>query len=273
MLKNKEFVFFLFVVMLINVGCSSFSGDKKPDVKSQSNRLPQQRQLNVEAALKAHLTAGIQYLGSGDMSRAHRHLKRALELDDLSVKVHNALAVFYQAEGDVTREEFHFNKALELEPEDSSVRHNYGSSLCRRGLYENARPYLSKAADDYRYAGRAESYQNLGHCEMLSGDKQAALTAFENAYRLNKNLPKSVLGLSRLRLERGDNETSYNLYKHFLQIARQTAESLWLGIRLERIFGDKDALASYELALRKRFPGSEQFRLYQESLAVTKAKP
>jgi type IV pilus assembly protein PilF len=35
-------------------------------------------------------------------------------------------------------------------------------------------------------------------------------------------------------------------------------DTLWLGIRLERILGNKDAEASYALALRQKYPNSEQ---------------
>lgn len=273
MLIKKGYFSLFLIFLLVTTGCSSIDGGKDSEVKAQPNRLQKQRQLNTEAALKAHLKAGIQYLRGGEMGHAHRHLKRALELDSESVEVHNALAVFYQAEGDAEREVFHFKKALEIDSENSSVMHNYGSSLCRRGLYQEASTYLTKAAVDYRYSGRAESYQNLGHCEVLAGNKDAALAAFENAYRLDKSLPKTLLGLSKLKLADGDNDTAMSLYTDYLSRAKQNAESLWLGIQLERIFGDKNALASYELALRKRFPGSNEFKLYQASLSSMKKKP
>ncbi len=272
LIKNGYFYLFL-ISVLIGTGCSSIGSGKDSEVKTPPSRLQKQRQLDTEAAVKAHLAAGIQYLRNGEMGHAHRHLKRALELNSESVEVHNALAIFYQAEGDDARESFHFKKALELDSENSSVMHNYGSSLCRRGLYLEARTYLTKAAVDYRYSGRAESYQNLGHCEILAENKGAARAAFENAYRLDKNLPKTLLGLSKLKLEGGENEAARQLYTRYLLLAKQNAESLWLGIQLERVFGDKNALASYELALRKRFPGSNEFKLYQDSLNALKNRP
>lgn len=273
MLIKKGYFYFLLISVLVGTGCSSIGGGKNSEAKAPPSRLQKQRLLDVEAAVKAHLTAGIEYLRGGEMGHAHRHLKRALELNPESAEVHNALAVFYQAEGDDVRESFHFKKALELDDENSSVMHNYGSSLCRRGLYQEARIYLTKAAVDYRYSGRAESYQNLGHCEVLAENRDAARAAFENAYRLNKSLPKTLLGLSKLKLEDGENEAARRLYARYLSLAKQNAESLWLGIQLERVFGDKNALASYELALRKRFPGANEFKLYQDSLNALKDRP
>lgn len=273
MLIKKGYFYLLLIFVLICTGCSSIGGGENSEEKVPPNRLQKQRELDTEAAVNAHLAAGVEYLRVGKMGHAHRHLKRALELNSESVDVHNALAVFYQAEGDDARESFHFKKALELDDENSSVMHNYGSSLCRRGFYQEARTFLTKAAVDYSYSGRAESYQNLGHCEVLAGNRGAARAAFENAFRLDKNLPKTLLGLSKLKLEDGENEAARRLYARYLSLANQNAESLWLGIQLERVFGDKNALASYELALRKRFPGSNEFKLYQDSLNVLKDRP
>jgi len=88
-----------------------------------------------------------------------------------------------------------------------------------------------------------------------------------------QNLAKTLLSLSKLKFEEGSNDVSMELYKRYLSLAKQNSESLWLGIQLERVFGDKNALASYELALRKRFPGSNEFTLFQESLNSMKNEP
>ena len=45
----------------------------------------------------------------------------------------------------------------------------------------------------------------------------------------------------------------------------QDARGLWLGIRLERIYGDTDALASYELALKHLYPDSPEYKAYLQS--------
>ena len=52
----------------------------------------------------------------------------------------------------------------------------------------------------------------------------------------------------------------------FEELSDHTPQSLWLGIRLARALGDKDALASYELTLKKLYPGSRAYTKYKESL-------
>jgi type IV pilus assembly protein PilF len=46
--------------------------------------------------------------------------------------------------------------------------------------------------------------------------------------------------------------------QRYLEIGRHTPQSLWLGIRIERELGDKDALASYTLQLENGFPDSTE---------------
>ena len=44
-------------------------------------------------------------------------------------------------------------------------------------------------------------------------------------------------------------------------IGSPSPETLWLGIRIARALGDKDAEASYALQLRQQHPNAEQTRL------------
>ena len=51
--------------------------------------------------------------------------------------------------------------------------------------------------------------------------------------------------------------------QRFLEVSKHTAASLWMGIRIERQLGDKDAIASYKLALRNNFPDSNEATLLE----------
>ncbi|HBF06601.1 MAG TPA: type IV pilus biogenesis/stability protein PilW, partial [Gammaproteobacteria bacterium] len=53
--------------------------------------------------------------------------------------------------------------------------------------------------------------------------------------------------------------------REYSSIARHTPRSLWLGIQIERVNGDADAMASYVLALRNLYPKSPEYRRYMET--------
>jgi type IV pilus assembly protein PilF len=48
-------------------------------------------------------------------------------------------------------------------------------------------------------------------------------------------------------------------------VAPHTPHSLWLGIQIERVLGDRNALSSYGMLLRNNFPAAEETKLYLKS--------
>jgi type IV pilus assembly protein PilF len=52
-----------------------------------------------------------------------------------------------------------------------------------------------------------------------------------------------------------------NYLNRVTQLVQASAEVLWLGLRVERQLGDRNAEASYALQLRNRFPDSAEARL------------
>ena len=62
-----------------------------------------------------------------------------------------------------------------------------------------------------------------------------------------------------------DNYLSARAYlERYSQVAKHTADSLWLGVRTEKQLGDRDQVASYALKLRANFPDSEQAKFLDE---------
>lgn len=251
--------------LLLLTACDRGLKSEDPQVNS-FNKPKIKAAVDPERALKARVNAGLKNLEAGDPQRALFHFNKAMEWNEKSSDVHNAFALLYRYEGDVAKEEEHYKLALKYNGKDSKVRHNYGSFLCTHGRYEEGIKQLKKAANNYQYENRIQSFENLGLCEKKNGNAEAATVAFQRVYRIDQKRPVTVLNLAMLEYEKGNNQRAYQLFQSFTNLSRHTPESLWLGIQLERIFGDKDALASYELALRKLFPGSKEYQLYRNSL-------
>jgi type IV pilus assembly protein PilF len=49
-------------------------------------------------------------------------------------------------------------------------------------------------------------------------------------------------------------------------LGQQSARALLLGIRLERVFGNKDQEASYLLVLKNRYPYSKEYLEYKQTM-------
>ncbi len=235
---------------------------------------PDERQSDPAASARDRVGIAAQYLQKGDSEQAQRHVKRALALDPKSAEAHNIMGVLLEKEGDNKGAEKHYRRAVSLRDNYSQAHNNFGVFLFKRGEYAEAADQLEKAASDLSYDRRDQALENLGRASIKAGRRERAEWALGRALRLNPNLPTANLELAILQFERGDSSSARNVYKRFLELTPnqpQSAASLWLGIRLERVFGDKDALASYELALRRLYPKSPEFQAYQESLPAGKS--
>lgn len=224
-----------------------------------------QAEVKVDEAVQNRVAAAMEYLQMGQPREARQHLARALSLDDRSVIAHNAMALLYQFEGDEEREEHHYRRALRSDRNFSPARNNYGTLLYRQGRYREAIRQFQRAADDADYGGRGMAYENMGRCYLSMEQPDDAMSAFNRAVRLNPDARGPFLELAALHQKKGENRVANNYYQQYLaRGGEQTARALWLGIRIAAANGNKDDMASYELALRQRFPESREFREYRQ---------
>ncbi|MAR90743.1 MAG: type IV pilus biogenesis/stability protein PilW [Pseudomonadales bacterium] len=233
-------------------------------VTETNNPLAQNR--DPAKAAQAYVEAGTIYLQKRRMDDASRTLKRAYEIAPDDPAVNNALALFYAMEGEAEQVIKYFERALAADPGFSQARNNYAAYLFKQGDYEEAIKQLQRVVKDYRYGRRFTAYENLGICYLRTGDREAAASAFNRALQLNPNLPVSLLEMAEISLENGDNQMAARYLSKYEAIAQPSPRQLWLGIRLQRILGNKDKLASYELALKNLFPGSDEYKAYKATL-------
>lgn len=244
---------FLLALSLVLTGC----------VTETNNRLAQNR--DPQKALKAYVDAGMLYMQRNQMDDAHRTLSRAYEIDPKDPSVNNAMALFFSIEGDKKQTEKHFKNALSTDPNFSQARNNYAAFLYKEGRFSDAIGQLEQVTADYRYERRPTAFENLGLCYQRVNETDKAEQAFSRAIRLNPNLSGALLELAHISFDKGNNQQASQYLASHEKLARPSPRQLWLGIRLQRVLGDKNKLASYELALRNMFPGSPEYQAYQAS--------
>lgn len=244
----------LLSLVVLSSGCVTETGT----TKAQKNK-------DKERFIETSVSAAVQYMREGETDDAFRHLNRALERDKKNSSVHNALALLYRMTGDAELEERHFKLAIRHNPDSSQARNNYATFLFREGRYKDALRQLKKAVKDPGYSQRELALVNMGRCYLKLEKPEQAIEAFERAVRLKDELPVAHYELAKLHKVEGRLRKANEHLVSFGRYARHTPKSLWLGIRLQRVLGDRDALASYELALRNLYPDSAEYRLYTES--------
>lgn len=220
-------------------------------------------------AAKQRVALAAEYLRSGEDEKAQIELKQALEKDPDSADAHLMMAILLDRDGDAMGAEKNYKKAIKLKEDFSQANNNYGIFLYKKDRYAQAFEQFQLASNDLGYSFRAQAFEGMGLSAFKLNRKDAAEAAFQRALKLDAQLQTSTLYRAELALGRSEAAQAQELYKQFLVLNEgqpQTAQSLWLGIRLARLRADKNALASYELALKRLYPTSIEFQQYQSSL-------
>ncbi|MFI2811600.1 MULTISPECIES: type IV pilus biogenesis/stability protein PilW [Microbulbifer] len=230
--------------------------------------LPDRSEVNLDKALETHVQLGLRYLKTGEnRDLARYHFNKALELGRRDPRAHHGLALLYQADQELEVAEDHFRKALRYGDSFSMAHTNYGVFLYQQERYEEALEQFRIASEDLTYRRRSYALANLGLCARKLGHEEEAEKAYTRALALNDDLPQALLEMAELRFDAG----AYTEAKHYLDRYsadnRQIPQSLWLGIRLEKIFGNRDKERSYALALKNLYPYSAETLKYQKMKA------
>ena len=206
------------------------------------------------------------YLQSEQRDNALRAFSKALELDKNSPEANQGMALVHQLNGETKEAEARFKKALKLQKSDGGapVMFNYARFLQSQNRCVEANKYFEKASQDFTYSGRAMALYYKGLCEESLGNPKKAVASYEYALNLNRNFALAAIELADKKFV----EQDYTAAKRYLDIysrnSRQSARSLWLGIQIERIFGNKDKEASYALALKNLHPYSKEYLNYKQ---------
>ena len=232
-----------------------------------SNSLVVKEGVDVRKAAKANAELGLRYMIQGSNEVAMTKLKRALEFDNTYGPAHHYLAELYRRRGRNADAEEHYEQAFSYSEGDTSLlSNNYGAFLCGQGRYKEGERQFSKVLQNPVYPRRDQVYENMGLCMLRKPDLKKAEEYLRKALQINPHLPHSLLAMGKLSFEEKNYMSARAYLQRFQSEDKPTPESLWLGIRVERILGDKDALASYGLALKGRFPDAPETKLYLESL-------
>ena len=230
---------------------------------------PDDRKIDAAAGARDRVSIAAEYLQKGDNERAQMHLKKALELDGKSAEAHNLMAILLERESDPKGADKHYRRAIKLREDFSQAHNNYGVFLFKRGDYKPAAEHFERAANDIGYNVRASAFEGLGRSALKLKDRERAERAFQRALRIDASLPGANLEMAGLNYDRDNLVAAKAYYQRFLALTGnqpQTARSLWLGIRIERRLGDRNALSSYELALKRLYPQSPEYKAYAASL-------
>lgn len=210
---------------------------------------------------KIHTELGAGYYERGQFGVALEELNTALSADAAYGPAHNVLGLVFMELRDDDKARQHFEKAVSLNVLDSDANNNYGWFLCNRDRERDSIKYFMAALKNPLYATPDKPYVNAGLCSQRINNDRDAEDFFKKALNLRPNQAQALLAMAGLSFKQERfNEAKDYLTRYMQQVPAPNAESLWLGVRLERRLGDRSAEASYGLQLRKKYPDAPETR-------------
>jgi type IV pilus assembly protein PilF len=227
---------------------------------------PVREGVDTEKAATANADLGLRYMMQGNYEVAMEKLNRALQFEPDHVPANHYLAELYRRLERTEKADEHFRRALRYaEGDASSLHNNYGVFLCGQDRFDEGVEQLQEVLENPVYPHRDQVYENIGLCLERKGDAEAAEANLRKGLAINPRSAKSLLAMARLTFAKEQYLSARAYLQRYTEVARHTPESLWLGIRVERVLGDKNALASYGLSLKGNFPDAPETQLYLQS--------
>lgn len=200
------------------------------------------------------------YYERGSMGIALEELRRATAADPGYAPAYSLFGRVYMDLKENRLAEESFERALRLSPGDAEINHSYGWFLCQTGQEEQSIRYFLQAIRNPLYPTPWISYSAAGLCSLRKDHVKEADEYFQRALRLNADEPTALLKLGGIRYQQGRLEDARNLITRYNKFMTPTAESLWLGLRVERRLGKRVEAQSYADQLRRRYPGSAEYQ-------------
>lgn len=201
---------------------------------------------------------GANYLRRGQLEDAREKLTKALSQDKQNAKAHVYYAQLQHRIGESNEAVSHFNQAISLEPEEPGHRNSYGVFLCQIEEYSAAEKQFREAADNPYYETPEFALDNAGLCMLDAENLEKAETWLREALRVNPQFANSYLHMADLMHRRQRMTVADAYYQRFENYGTDTAESLYLGMKINRDMSRPATAERYAQKLLSDFPGSQE---------------
>jgi len=211
-----------------------------------------------------YVQLGIEYMREGQLDVALTKFKRALEYNPQSAAAHIGIAILYERLDEDKLAEKHYTRALAIEPKNPNAHNNYGQFLCRKQQYADAEQHFLLAAGNPLYGSVSATLTNAGICSEHIPDLEKAEVYYRQALGHDPRYAPALLRMANISLAQHKDLNARGYLQRYQEVAKHSADSLWLGVRIEHALGDKNASSSYALLLKNNFPESTQTQQLRE---------
>jgi type IV pilus assembly protein PilF len=209
------------------------------------------------ASVRMELAAG--YFSRGQYSTALDEVKQALQMRPNLREAVNLRGLIYGAMGEKQLAEESFRNALQIYPNDPDTLHNFGWMLCQERRYAEADVQFDAALAQASYRAPSRTLLSKGVCQARNGQMDLAEKSLAKAFEYDPSSPAVEFNLAEVLYRSKQYERARFYIKRVnAQPEQANAQSLWLGLRIERRMGDSVASSDLGRRLRERFPESSE---------------
>jgi type IV pilus assembly protein PilF len=240
-------------------GCASLPGTEAPS----QDRVTESDEPEARKRARIRMELAVGYFEQGQTSVALDEVKQVIALDPSFPDAYNLRGLIYMRLNDPRQADESFRRAVALNPTDANVQHNYGWMLCQQGRYDESQRAFDVAMANPLYTGRAKTLMAQGLCQAKAGRVAEAERSLARSYELDAGNPVTGYNLAMLLYRRADYTRAQFYIRRLNNSELANAETLWLGIRVERRLKDDVAMQQLAEQLRKRYPQSREATAYE----------
>jgi len=220
---------------------------------------------HLKKASEINAKLGAEYMQQGNLQTAKDKLDKALKENADNADAHSTYALLMMRLERPDQARDHFETALDLDPDSPRLRNNYGTFLCQQGDYDAGIKQFLSAAKNKLYETPAYAYANAGQCAGDAGRTDEARNYLRKALEYDKRMASALYSLAKLEMDQGQPQRAARYIKRFHDVATPAAQSLWLGVRIERALGNRTAAREYGRKLVRDFPDSDEAEQFLET--------
>ncbi len=245
-------------------GCAHQAGPETAAGAADSMPSAGDSDLRRRARIRLELAAS--YLQTGQTEVALQEVNQAVAIDPSYADAYHLRGLVYMGMGDLPGAEDSLRRAQGMRPNDPDIMHNYGWLQCQRQQYEQANQLFERALAIPTYAARSKTLMSQGLCYQRAGRVAEAEKSLLRAYEIDAGNPVVGYHLAAILLARGEVKRAQFYIRRVNNGEFANAESLWLGVKVERALGDSVAMRQLGEQLHKRFPDAKETHAYERGV-------
>ena len=255
------------VALIVLQGCATTGAGQQSPVSRQAmtssaagrDIVTASDETEVRRRARLRLELAGAYFSRGQLTTALDEVKQAIALDGNMSAAYELRGLIYSGMNEPGLAEESYKRAIQLDARNGSVLHNYAWFLCQRQQYAEADALFARAVELPMSVQTSRTLMARGVCQMQAGQLPEAQVSLKRSYEMEPGNPVTAFNLASLFYRNGDLDRARFYIRRVNNVPElANAESLWLGIRIERKLGGRATMDELATQLRSRFPKARE---------------